>query len=74
MRLGDPLNVLLSSHLTSLMSAPWLWHVALALGSCPGPVRYAAVQVLAKEVGMWGQEEMLPCVLRSRVCTYLNFW
>lgn len=73
MRLRELLNVLLSFSVSSFVSTPRLWHVALALGSCPGPVCYAAMQAVAKEMGRWGQEEMLPCVLRSRVYTYLSF-
>lgn len=76
MRLGDLLNLPLSSQLgsrlSSFVSTPWLWHMALTLGSHPGPICYAAMEMLAKEMGRWVQEEMLPCILRTRVYTYLN--
>lgn len=55
MHLGDLLNLppssQLGSRLSSFVSTPWLWHMALTLGSRPGPIRYTAVELLAKEMG-----------------------
>lgn len=47
---------------------------ALACASNCGPVCFAAVEMLAGEMGRWGQEEMLPHVPRTSVYTYLNFY